>query len=136
MATKGKRSVTTEVATNNIASTTDKRPHGPSLNRVSLIGRLTANPKFRYTPNGIAVANFRIANNGTDEVQVDSVVVWRKLAEITAEHLSKGRLVYIGGRLNSRSWTAQDGTERYALDIVADDILFLTPKPAAAALAA
>lgn len=112
------------------------RRRGPSLNRVTLIGRLTADPQLRFTPNGIAVTSFRLANNGTDEVQFHNIVAWRGLAEIAAEHLSKGRLVYVGGRLHSRSWTTADGTPRYVLEIIADDIQFLTPKPAAAPAAA
>jgi single-strand DNA-binding protein len=134
MATK----VTAPGAADN-AATPDTAPaprrRGPSLNRVSLIGRLTADPKLRYTPNGAAVTSFRIANNGTDEVQFHNVIAWRGLAEIAAEHLSKGRLVYLAGRLHSRTWTALDGTSRYALEIIADNIQFLTPKPAAAAAA-
>jgi single-strand DNA-binding protein len=105
------------------------RHRGPSLNRVSLIGRLTADPKLRYTPNGTAVASFRIANNGTDEVQFHNVIAWRGLAEIAAEHLSKGRLVYLSGRLHSRTWTAADGTPRWQPEIIADNIQFLTAKP-------
>jgi single-strand DNA-binding protein len=112
------------------------RRRGPSLNRVSLIGRLTADPKLRYTPNGTAVASFRIANNGTYEVQFHDIIAWRGLAEIAAEHLTKGRLVYLSGRLHSRSWTGQDGLGRWALEIIADDIQFLTPKPYAAPAAA
>jgi single-strand DNA-binding protein len=112
------------------------RRRGPSVNRVTLIGRLTADPQLRYTPNGTAVASFRIANNGTDDVQFHNIIAWRRLAEIAAEHLSKGRLVYIGGRLHGRSWTGLDGTSRYALEIIADDIQFLTPKPAAVPTAA
>jgi single-strand DNA-binding protein len=100
------------------------RRRGPSLNRVSLIGRLTADPKLRYTPNGTAVASFRIANNGTYEVQFHDIIAWRGLAEIAAEHLTKGRLVYLSGRLHSRSWTGQDGLGRWALEIIADDIQF------------
>ncbi|HCG01489.1 MAG TPA: single-stranded DNA-binding protein [Chloroflexi bacterium] len=122
------------------AATPDTAPaprrRGPSLNRVSLIGRLTADPKLRYTPNGTAVASFRIANNGTYEVQYHDIVAWRGLAEIAAEHLTKGRLVYLSGRLHSRSWTGQDGLGRWALEIIADDIQFLTPKPYAAPAAA
>jgi single-strand DNA-binding protein len=115
------------------AATTDTPPaprrRGPSLNRVSLIGRLTADPKLRYTPNGTAVASFRIVNNGTDELQFHNIIAWRGLGEIAAEHLSKGRLVYVGGRLHSRSWTGRDGVSRWELEIIADEIQFLTPKP-------
>jgi single-strand DNA-binding protein len=82
------------------------------------------------------VTRFRIANSGTDEVQFHTIVAWRRLAEIAAEHLSKGRLVYVGGRLSSRQWTAEDGVSRYVLEIVADEIQFLSPKPAGRALAA
>jgi single-strand DNA-binding protein len=115
------------------AATTDTPPaprrRGPSLNRVSLIGRLTKDPQLRYTSNGTAVASFRIANNGTYETQFHDIVAWRGLAEIAAEHLSKGRLVYLSGRLGSRTWTGRDGLKRWALQITADDIQFLTPKP-------
>lgn len=61
-------------------------------------------------------------------MQFRDVVAWRGLAEIAAEHLSKGRLVYIDGRLHSRNWTGQDGLRRWALEIIADNIQFLTPK--------
>ncbi|MDQ6740048.1 MAG: single-stranded DNA-binding protein [Actinomycetota bacterium] len=115
------------------AATPDTAPaprrRGPSLNRVSLIGRLTADPKLRYTSNGTAVASFRIANNGTYEVQFHNIVAWRGLAEVAAEHLSKGRLVFLSGRLHSRSWTAADGSPRWQPEIIADDIQFLTPRP-------
>ncbi|MFI5285413.1 MAG: single-stranded DNA-binding protein [Candidatus Dormibacteria bacterium] len=115
------------------AATSDTAPaprrRGPSLNRVSLIGRLTADPKLRYTSNGLVVASFRIVNHGTDELQFHNIIAWRGLAEIAAEHLSKGRLVYVGGRLHSLSWTGKDGVGRYALEIIADEIQVLTPKP-------
>jgi single-strand DNA-binding protein len=104
------------------------RRRGPSLNRVSMIGRLTADPKLRYTSNGTAVASFRLANNGTYEVQYLDCIAWRGLAEIVAQHLTKGRLVYLSGRLHSRSWTGRDGLVRWALEIIADDIQFLTPR--------
>lgn len=118
------------------SSQASNRGRGPSLNRVSLIGRLTADPVLRYTANGTALVRFRIANNGTDAVQFHNIVAWRKLGEIAAEYLSKGRLVYVDGHLKSRSWTAADGTSRWALDIVADEIKFLSPRPAVVAEAA
>jgi len=127
MATKVTAPDAVTTATPDTASAPRRR--GPALNRVDLIGRLTADPKLRYTPNGIPVASFRIANNGTDEVQYRDVIAWRGLAEIVAEHLSKGRLVYVSGRLHSRNWTGQDGLRRWALEIIADNIQFLTPKP-------
>jgi single-strand DNA-binding protein len=135
MATKSKRPVSVEETTLATAQT-DRRRHGPSVNRVSLIGRLTADPEMRYTSTGIAVTSFRLANNGTDQVQYYTINAWRGLAEVSAKYLAKGRLVYIGGRPKGRSWTAPDGTARYTLDIVADEIQFLSPKPAAMRAAA
>ena len=121
------------------AATPDTAPaprrRGPSLNRVSLIGRLTKDPQLRYTPNGTAVASFRIVNNGTDELQFHNIIAWRGLAQIAAEHLSKGRLVYVGGRLHSRTRTGKDGVSRWELEIIADEIQFLTPKPRTAPVA-
>src|SRR6202011_196593 len=110
MATKDTAPTAATAATPDTAPAARRR--GPSLNRVSLIGRLTADPQLRYTTNGTAVASFRIANNGTYEVQYHSIVAWRGLAEIAAEHLSKGRLVYIGGRLLRRTPAPLDGSRR------------------------
>jgi single-strand DNA-binding protein len=132
MATHDKGTVSSEEATPQAAA----RQRGPSLNRVSLIDRLTADPQLRHTPNGIAVAKFTLANNGTDGVQFYTVVAWRRLGEVAAEYLSKGRLVYVSGRLTGRTWTAPDGTGRYAVDIVAGEIQFLSPKRAAMGAAA
>jgi len=126
MATTNKRLVVKEAA--QATTQTARTRRGPSVNRVTLIGRLVANPELRYTPNGIAVTSFRIANNGTDEVQYYAVIAWRRLAEVAVEHLAKGRLVYIGGRLTSRTWTGRDGLKRYALEIIASEIQFLSPK--------
>jgi single-strand DNA-binding protein len=103
---------------------------GPSLNQVSMIGRIATDPVLRYTSNGVAVTNFRLANNGTYEVQFHRIVAWRGLAEIAAKYLSKGRLVYVSGRLGSRTWTGQDGVERWELEITAADIQFLSAKAA------
>lgn len=126
MATKDKGTVSIEEATQHA----DRRRRGPFLNRLSLIGRVATTPVLRYTSNGVAVTNFRLANNGTDEVQFHTIVAWRGLAEIAAQYLSKGRLVFVAGRLGSRTWTAGDGTERFAPEIVATDIQFLSAKAA------
>lgn len=134
MATKDTAPTAATAATPDTAPAPRRR--GPSLNRVSLIGRLTADPQLRYTSNGTALTRFRLASNGTEAVQFHNIVAWRKLGEIAAEYLGKGRLVYIDGHLKSRSWTADDGTARWALDIVADEIKFLSPRPAVMAEAA
>jgi len=94
------------------------------------IGRVATDPVLRYSPKGVAVTKFRLANNGTYEVQFHTIVAWRGLAEIAAKYLSKGRLVYISGRLSSRSWTGQDGAKRWAPEIIAEDIQFLSAKAA------
>ncbi|MBI2914614.1 MAG: single-stranded DNA-binding protein [Firmicutes bacterium] len=105
------------------------------LNKVILIGRLTADPELRYTPSGVAVTGFTLAVNrsftnqqGEQETDFIDVVAWRKLAEICAAHLSKGRLVAVEGRLQIRSYDASDGTRRKAAEVVADDVRFLGPK--------
>ncbi len=102
------------------------------LNRVILIGRLTADPALRYTPNGIPVANFALAverpfksQSGEREVDFIDIVVWRRLAELCANHLGKGRLVAVEGRLQVRSYEAQDGSKRRAYEVVADSVQFL-----------
>lgn len=102
------------------------------LNRIILIGRLVADPQLRYTPSGIPVTNFAVAVNrgftnqqGEQEVDFIDVVCWRKLAETVANHLSKGRLVAIEGRLQIRSYEASDGSRRKAAEVVADNVRFL-----------
>jgi len=102
------------------------------LNRVILIGRLVADPELRYTQAGVAVTNFRIAvdrpfsnQQGERETDFFPVVTWRKLAETCAHNLSKGRLVAVEGRLQNRSYQAQDGTTRWVTEVVADNVRFL-----------
>ncbi len=111
------------------------------LNRVVLIGRLTADPALRYTPNGIPVANFTLAverpfksQSGERDVDFIDIVVWRRQAELVANHLAKGRLVAVDGRLQVRSYEAQDGSKRKAYEVVADSTQFLDrPKDSGAA---
>lgn len=102
------------------------------LNRIVLIGRLVKDPELRYTPAGLPVAGFRIAVDRpyvgqTGERQTDfiDIVVWRKLAETVANHLQKGRLVAVEGRLQIRSYQAADGQKRQAAEVVADNVQFL-----------
>src|SRR5437868_132598 len=100
-----------------------------SLNRVVLIGRLANDPELKYTPSGIAVSSFRLAvdrrfSNAQGERETDfiDIVVWRQDAEFAANYLGKGRLVAVDGRLQIRSWVAQDGTKRRSAEVVADDL--------------
>ena len=109
-----------------------------SLNKVFLIGNLTRDPELRYVPSGAPVATFGIAVNRRyvtqhgekkDEVCFVRIVVFGKQAESCNQYLNKGRLVFVEGRLQYRSWE-QDGQKRSMLDVVADRVQFLGgPKP-------
>jgi single-strand DNA-binding protein len=104
---------------------------GEALNTVALVGRLTASPLLRATPSGKAVANFRIAvTQRGGQVSFQTITVWGKLAEICAAHLTKGRLVSVSGRLDSREWIAEDGTKHSAVSVTAFNVRFLDRKPA------
>ena len=99
------------------------------LNRIVLIGRLTRDPEMKYTPQGIPVAQMSIAvdrftkdENGQKETDFFDVVAWRRTAEFASQYLNKGRLISVEGRLQTRSWVAQDGTKRKAYEVVADNI--------------
>ncbi len=108
-----------------------------SLNRVQLIGNLTRDPELRYTPSGTAVCTFGLATNRAwttesgekkDEVEFHRVVAWNKLAELCSQFLTKGRKVFVEGRLATRSWTGQDGTQKSATEIVISDMILLDNK--------
>lgn len=108
-----------------------------SLNKVMLIGHLGADPELRYTPTGVPVATFRIATNETwrdaegnmqERTEWHTIVVWRKLAELTNELLKKGSRVYVEGRLQTRTYEDRNGIRRTVTEIVADDIILLEPK--------
>ena len=102
------------------------------MNRVCLIGRLTAKPELRYTTSNIACTNITIAidRNYGEEKKADfiNVVVWRKQAENVCKYLDKGSLVSVEGRLQQNSYENRDGNRRYKLDVVADNIQFLNTK--------
>ncbi len=102
------------------------------LNRIILIGRLARDPELRYTTSGIAVATFAIAverpftnQSGERDVDFIDIVVWRKLAETCANHLGKGRLVAVEGRLQTRSYDDSNGVRRKVAEVVADNVRFL-----------
>ena len=105
-----------------------------SLNKVMLIGNLTRDPELRYTPTGAAVCTIGIATNRTwttdsgekkEETEFHRVVAWNKLAELCSQLLSKGRKVYVEGRLRTTSWQTQDGTQRTSTEIVIEDMIVL-----------
>jgi len=101
------------------------------LNRIILIGRLVADPQLRYTQSGTAVANFRIAvdrpytnQQGQRETDFIDIVTWRRLAEVCANNLTKGRLVGVEGRLQVREYE-HEGQKRRTAEVVADNVQFL-----------
>lgn len=105
-----------------------------SLNKVILIGNLTRDPELRYTPNGTAVCSFTVATNREwtvdsgekrEEAEFTRCVAWNKLAELCSQLLSKGRKVYVEGRLQTRSWTSADGQQRMATEVVVNDMIVL-----------
>ncbi len=110
-----------------------------SLNKVMLIGNVTRDPELRYTPNGTAVCSFGLATNrswmpegGTErreEAEFHKLVAWNKLAELCSQLITKGRKVYIEGRLQSRSWETPDGEKRNATEIVVEDMMLLDARP-------
>jgi single-strand DNA-binding protein len=105
-----------------------------SLSKVILVGNLGSDPEMRYTPNGKAVTSFRMATNrryttsgGETREETDwfRISVWGKQAEQCNQFLSKGKQVYVEGRLHARNWEGQDGQTRTSLEVAADRVLFL-----------
>jgi single-strand DNA-binding protein len=112
-----------------------------SLNRVTLIGNLTRDPELRYTPSGQGVAGYAIATNRRwtsqngetqDATEYHEIVAWGKLGEISQQLLSKGKKAYIEGRLQTRSWDAPDGSKRQRTEIIAENIIALSPRSGSA----
>lgn len=108
--------------------------HIMDLNKVQIIGRITQDIELRQTPNGQSVTTLSIATNRNwtdgqgnkqEQAEFHNVVLWTKLAEIASQYLAKGRKVYIEGRLQTRSWEAQDGTKRYRTEIVGENMIML-----------
>src|SRR5690606_12814321 len=102
------------------------------MNVVVLIGRLTRDPELRFTPQGVPRCSFTLAvdrpftsQQGEREADFIDVVVWRRLAETVAQHLQKGRLVAVNGRLQIRSYETTDGNRRKAAEVVANEVRFL-----------
>ena len=99
------------------------------MNKVILVGRLTQDPEVRYTQAGKAVANFTLAvNRNKEEADFIPVVLWEKLAESAGNNLFKGNRVLIEGRLQVRSYEANDGQKRRITEIVAQNMEFLEAK--------
>lgn len=105
-----------------------------SVNKVILVGNLGKDPELRYTPSGTPVANFSIATtekfkdqegNPREKTEWHKIVAWRQLAEICGKYLTKGRQVYIEGKIQTSSYEDRDGNRRYITEIVADQMQML-----------
>ena len=107
-----------------------------SVNKVILIGNVGADPEVRYLDRGVAIATFNLATtergytmqNGTqvpDVTEWHSVVLWRNLAEVVEKYVHKGSQLYIEGRISNRQYKDKDGNDRYATEIVANDMKLL-----------
>ncbi len=107
------------------------------VNKVIIVGRLGKDPEVRHLENGAAVANFSVATSETykdrntgerrEQTEWHNVVLWRGLAEVAEKYLHKGEMVYIEGKLRTRSWE-KDGITRYTTEIVGDNMTMLSPK--------
>jgi single-strand DNA-binding protein len=108
------------------------------INRVTLVGRLTRDPEVHDTAAGGHLVNMRLVTTEyrkaevgarKEEVQYHSVIAFSKLAEVCADYLRKGRLVYIEGKLRTREWDGKDGIHRYTTEVIADHMQMLSPRP-------
>ncbi len=104
------------------------------INKVILVGRATRDTELRATASGTPVSNLRVATNRTtrgadgelkETTQYHTVICWDRLAEQTGKHVTKGRLVYVEGRLESRGFTDKEGVDRDVTEVVASDVQFL-----------
>ena len=105
-----------------------------SVNRAILIGNLGANPELKYTPAGKAVCELRLATNESwkdksgqlqKHTEWHRVIVWDKIAENCSQHLTKGRQIYVEGKITTRKWQDKHGQDRYTTEIVAHQVVFL-----------
>lgn len=105
------------------------------VNKVILVGRLGADPEVKAIGSGSTVARLNLATSETwvkdgqkqERTEWHRITVWGKLAEICGKHLSKGRQIYVEGKLQTRSWEDQQGQKKYATEIVASTVQFLSP---------
>ena len=100
------------------------------LNTVVLMGRLTKDPELRQTPQGISVAQFSLAvernylKGKVKQTDFINIIAWRNTADFVSKYFTKGQLVAVRGRLQTRTWQDQSGQKRYATDVVADEVFF------------
>ena len=105
-----------------------------SLNRATILGNVTRDPEVKQTATGQSVCNFGVATNRAwtdpagvkqEQAEFHQVVAWGKLADICGQYMTKGKKVYVEGRLQTREWQAQDGSKRNRTEIVADNVILL-----------
>ena len=109
------------------------------LNKVIMIGRLVRDPELRYTPGGTAVASFSVANNRTytvnnekkEQASFFNCIAWSKLGELIVQYCKKGSRIGIEGRLQQRSWEDQNGNKRSTIEIVTENVQFLSGRDSA-----
>ena len=105
-----------------------------AFNKVILVGNLVADPELKKTTGGTSVTSFRIAvgrrfaKDGEQNTDFIDVVAWRNTAEFVCNHFAKGKGILVCGSLQTRSWTAQDGSKRFATEVVADEVSFVEKK--------
>jgi single-strand DNA-binding protein len=107
---------------------TKRSSRGTFVNRVILVGRLVATPELRTTASGLHVTTIRIATNDREQPEFHDVVLWRQHADFATKYMTKGRLAYIEGRQQSRTWEAADGSKRRTVEVVADTFKALSSK--------
>ncbi len=104
------------------------------LNKAMIIGRVTKTPELRSTPSGQSVTTFNVATNRRytdasgqkqEKAEFHTIVAWGKLAEICSQYITKGKRVYVEGRIQTRDWVGQDGLRRYTTEIVAENMILL-----------
>lgn len=105
------------------------------LNRVILMGRLTADPELKQTPTGVSVVSFRLAcdrnyadKSGNRACDFINVVAWRNTAEFVGRYFQKGRMIALEGSIQTRSYTDKDGNKRTAFEVIADQVYFADSK--------
>ncbi len=110
------------------------------VNKVILVGNLGQDPEVRFSPNGVAIANLRLATSESwkgqdgqvqERTEWHRIVMYRRLAEIAGEYVKKGAKLYIEGKLQTRKWQDKDGQDRYTTEIVADEMQMLDGRPGA-----
>jgi len=105
------------------------RSSAPSVNRVTLVGRLTADPELRYTAQGTACTRMSIATNDRSEPEFRACGACEGIADFAGKFLTKGRLVYLEGWLHGRTWRAEDGGTRRSVEVIVETLRALTPRP-------